>query len=314
MRVVSLLPSATELLAAIPGGTALLVGRSHECDFPPEVADRPVLTSSRINHGSSAEIDQQVREAFGSGNSRSLYRLNEELLESLRPDVILTQDLCDVCSIDLATVRQVACRLSAEPAIVSLNPTTVEDVFDDILRVGDAVGLGPVAQHAMVTLRERYWSARDFVNPYLPGPEVAFLEWIDPIFVAGHWTPQLIEHAGGRHSLNPAGAKSKQVSCDELVASMPEWLIICPCGLDLPMIRSEMQALTGTRWWPMLPAVMEGHVALVDGVQMFNRPGPRLVDALCWLVGWINDRPELVPEGFPASDLESLHSSPTSKR
>ena len=160
----------------------------------------------------------------------------------------------------------------------------------------------------MVALRDRYWRAIDFVNPYVSGPEVLFLEWTDPPFVGGHWTPQLIEAAGGQHSLNPAKAKSRQATAEEIVAAMPERVVICPCGLGLDRIRAELSNLTSQRWWPLLPAVMAKRtdaVVLVDGNQMFNRPGPRLVDAFEWLVGWINDRPELIPMDFPVESLPS---------
>ena len=310
MRVVSLLPSATELLCVIDGGD-LLVGRSHECDFPESLASLPVLTGQKTHAASSAEIDKQVRQALSGasgkadeagdskGGGASLYSLDTELLKSLKPDVILTQDLCDVCSIDLNTVRAAVADMNPKPAIVSLNPISLEDVFDDLLIVGQAVGMDDTARRVMVELRGRFWEARDFVNPYLEGPEVAFLEWMDPLFIGGHWTPQLIDAAGGRHSLNGPGEKSRQITPEDLVASLPDRLIICPCGYDLDAIQAELETLTSQKWWPLLPAVQDGHVALVDGNAMFNRPGPRLVDAFRWLVGWINDRPDVMPEDFP---------------
>ncbi|MDZ4828801.1 MAG: cobalamin-binding protein [Phycisphaerae bacterium] len=302
-RVVSLLPSATELLCAV-GGEALLVGRSHECDWPPAIHDRPVLTG-QVTHGTDSKaIDEEVRKSLAEG--RSLYTLDAALLEELRPDVILTQDLCDVCSIDLRTVRAIAARLPTSPTIVSLDPKDIFGVLDDLLTVGAAVDRAALAEAAMVALRDRYWRANEFVNPYVTGPEVLFLEWIDPPFVGGHWTPQLIEAAGGRHSLNPAKAKSRQATPEEIVAAMPERVVVCPCGFGLDRIRTEVPGLLRQRWWPLLPAAMSGDpdaVVLVDGNQMFNRPGPRLVDAFEWLVGWINDRPELIPEGFPVAPL-----------
>ena len=304
MRVVSLLPSATEILCRIGAGE-LLVGRSHECDFPAEVADRPVLTGQVTHGGTSAAIDQAVRQAMrdGGGGGASLYHLDERLLQELRPDVILTQDLCEVCSVDLRSVQRVAAAMDPRPAVVSLNPSTLWDVLDDVLRVGEAVGRADAAQQAMVELRDRYWSAVDFVNAYVPGPEVLFLEWCDPPFGGGHWTPALIEAAGGRHSLGAAGGKSRQLAPEEIIAAAPDRVVICPCGFGLDRALQELDVLKGTRWWPLLPAVMDGgpgRIAVVDGNQMFNRPGPRLVDAFCWLVGWLQDRPELVPEGFPA--------------
>jgi ABC-type Fe3+-hydroxamate transport system substrate-binding protein len=302
-RVVSLLPSATELLCEI-GGAELLVGRSHECDEPAAIRNRPVLTAQRTHGGDSRTIDEEVRASLAEG--RSLYTVDEPLLRSLAPDVILTQDLCDVCSIDLATVRRIAESLPSRPTIVSLDPKCIFDVFDDLLRVGTAVDLERRAEDAMVALRERYWRAVDFVNPYVPGPEVAFFEWLDPIFVGGHWTPQLIEGAGGRHSLNAAKAKSRAIEPEDLVAAAPERIILCPCGYGIDATLRELATLRAQRWWPLLPAVLGGRaddVVVVDGNLMFNRPGPKLVDAFEWLVGWLNDRPELVPPGFPVVRL-----------
>ncbi|MFK7960458.1 MAG: ABC transporter substrate-binding protein [Phycisphaerales bacterium] len=318
-RVVSLLPSATEALCAIGAGD-LLVGRSHECDFPGGLEHLPVLTGQRTHATTSAAIDAEVRAVrdaaeaeiaaeadadAGEGPSpaASLYTLDVEQLRSLQPDVILTQDLCDVCSIDLRTVRGVAATLDPSPEIVSLNPASLEDVLDDLLTVGAAVDRAAEAHTAMVRLRESWWSAIDYVNPYVDGPEVAFLEWLDPIFVGGHWTPQLITLAGASHSLNAAGGKSITVTPDALVASAPQRLILCPCGWSIAETRRDLAAVTGTDWWNELPAVREQAVVIVDGNQMFNRPGPRLVDALRWLVGWLNDRPDVVPDGFPVEQL-----------
>ncbi|MCP4835979.1 MAG: ABC transporter substrate-binding protein [Phycisphaera sp.] len=305
MRVVSLLPSATEVLCAV-GGESLLVGRSHECDHPASVSDRPVLTAARTVATTSAEIDAEVRATLDSGDTSSLYHLDAGMLASLSPDVIITQDLCDVCSIDLETVRGIAATLDPVPDIVSLDPSSVWDVLDDLLTVGKAVGLDREAEAAMVAAREAYWSAVDFVNPYVPGPEILFLEWMEPAFVGGHWTPAMIEHAGGRHSLNAAGEKSRQVSPEDIVASQPDRVVICPCGYDLDAIRRELPELRRQDWFQALPAVADGDpssVMLVDGNQMFNRPGPRLVDAFRWLVAWINDRPEVAPDDFPAVPL-----------
>ncbi len=318
-RVVSLLPSATELLAAI-GGEHLLVGRSHECDWPPTLADRPVLTGQRTTATNSAEIDRQVRAALQSrseeaGADQSLYHLDADLLRELQPDVILTQDLCEVCSIDLNTVRAIAATMNPHPAIISLNPRMLDDLFDDLLRVGEAVGMPEEADEAMLALRERMWVAREHANAYVEGPEVAFLEWMDPLFIGGHWTPQLIAHAGGRHSLNAPGSKSRQISAEDLLELMPDRMIICPCGYDIRQTMRELDTLTSQRWWKLLPAVQDGQVVIVDGNQMFNRPGPRLIDALEWLTGWINDRPELIPLDFPVRSAlppNQLRSEPPS--
>ncbi|MCC6660800.1 MAG: ABC transporter substrate-binding protein [Phycisphaerales bacterium] len=322
MRVVSLLPSATETLCLV-GGSGLLVGRSHECDYPPGIAHLPVLTGPAAALGDApGEIDRAVRARGGAdpGSDQSpppLYRLDADLLASLHPDLILTQDLCHVCSIDLRAVRAVAARLSPSPRVLSLNPRTVEGVLDDVLTIGRAIGHDAQATAAVVALRDRLSRASDHVNPYVDGPVVAFLEWTDPLFVGGHWVPQLVERAGGRHPLNPTVAAegsgsasgpqaafrtagpSVTVPPEVLVATRPERIVISPCGRTLDQARGDAAALARQPWWRDLPAVRAGHVALVDGNQMFSRPGPRLVDAFEWLVGWLNERPDLVPPGFP---------------
>lgn len=313
-RVVSLLPSATELLCAA-GGRHLLVGRSHECDFPTGIESLPILTAQRTRSTDPAAIDREVSASLAVGDS--LYTLNEALLTALKPDLILTQDLCSVCSIDLRAVERVVAGLVPRPAVLSLNPSTVEDVLDDLLRVGEAAGLGANATRAMVDLRARLFQASEFINPFADGPSVGFLEWTDPLFCAGHWSVELIERAGGRHPLNPtlaapdAGAAagpqraqrragpSRRISPDEFVASRPEFLIIAPCGMNLAAAKECTAQLARQPWWDDLAAVRSGRVAVVDGNQMFNRPGPRLLDAFEWLTGFLNGRPELVPRGFP---------------
>ncbi|MGH7131327.1 MAG: ABC transporter substrate-binding protein [Phycisphaerales bacterium] len=326
MRVVSLVPSATEIVCAIGAGE-WLVGRSHECDWPPQVTHLPALTEARTNHSadgldgprvidSPREIDGHVRQMMQLGHP--LYSLDTQRLRQLRPDVIITQDLCHVCSIDAATVRRIAAELSPAPRVISLNPTTLEGVLDDVLMVGDALDRIGEARKAVTHLREQFYAAADFVNPFADGPSVAVLEWTDPLFIAGHWTPQLVERAGGRHPLNPtmavagAGAaagpigatqrhagKSVTVPPEVLTATKPEFVVIAPCGRTLEQARADAAALADHSWWRELPAVRNSRVALVDGNRCFSRPGPRLVEAFQFLVGWLNTRPDVIPEGFP---------------
>ena len=297
MRIVSLLPSATELVFAIGAGD-LLVGRSHECDFPPgRLQTLPVLTRQHISaEADSASIDRAVRAALGV--QQSLYALDVPLLRSLAPDVILTQDLCGVCSIDLGAVRSATESLNPPPKIVSLNPASIADVFDDVLTIGAAINRAADAREAMVRLRDRFYRILDHVNPFVEGPEVLFIEWTDPLFVGGHWTPELITRAGARHSLNPAGAQSRSVTPEEIIAAQPRAVIICPCGFALERTCRESQALLSAEWFRALPAARDKRIALVDGNQYFNRPGPRLIDALAFLVGWIHGIDHLIPPEF----------------
>lgn len=325
MRVVSLVPSATEMVCLL-GAESCLVGRSHECDWPPTVLDRPALTSQSWDAAGlgPAEIDRVVSQTLlapsadpAPSSGPSLYRLDVDRLQELRPDLIITQDLCSVCSIDLGSVRKAAAALDPVPAILSLNPTSFEGVLDDLIAVARALGRDSVGVEAVVALRERFFRAADRINPFTRPVPTLFLEWTDPLFVAGHWTPQLIERAGGEPLLNPtiamagagAGAggqmahrvagPSLRVTTDEAAACRPEAVIVSPCGIGLAAIPDLMAGLEAQGWWRGLPAVEAGRVALVDGNQMFSRPGPRLVDAYEWLVGWLNDRPEVIPKGFP---------------
>jgi len=317
MRVVSLLPSATEILAFV-GGDTMLVGRSHECDHPASVARLPVLTSSRTTYTTAGAVDRQVREMLAqTDTATSLYHLDADRLRDLRPDLILTQNLCRVCSIDLHTVRAAAESMVQRPRILSLDPHSFEDVLDDILRIGEAIGHETQATSAVVRVRERFHTAADHVNPFTEPVRVLFLEWTDPVFVGGHWTPQLIERAGGSHPLNPthplpgsgdgSGAQgafrvagpSRQATPEEIAESDPDVVIIAPCGLTLDVVRAEARNLMDRSWFRSLRAMRDGRVALVDGNQMFNRPGPRLVDAFEFLVGYLNQVPERIPSDFP---------------
>lgn len=319
MRIVSLLPSATEMLCAL-GLEDQIVGRSHECDWPASLSGIPTLTGQRTPAGDPGAIDQAVRDALAEHTS--LYTLDSERLRDLRPDLIVTQDLCDVCSIDLAAVRLAAASIDPKPEVVSLDPTTIEGVFDDILTVGTAAGVEELASGVLVTLRSRLHRAMEYVNPYDSGQRVLFMEWTDPVFVGGHWIPQLIERAGGEHPLNPckpregSGAAfgplgSEMVAGKSVTRTIEEVLhfeqnggwdrvIVCPCGVKLDEAVRQTRALRDeSGWFDEIRAVREGRVAVVDGNQMFSRPGPRLVDAFEWLVGWMQDRPRLIPEAFP---------------
>lgn len=322
MRVVSLVPSATEIVARI-GGLDLLVGRSHECDRPDAVRGLPALTRARTSYnpgaGGGAIEHDAAREMEAAG---SLYTLDADLLRRLRPDVVLTQDLCALCSIDSASLRSVLEGMAGGAAeVVSLHPETFEDVLDDHLAVGRAIGLEDEAGAAVFELRGRWLEAESYVNPYTEGPVVGFLHWTDPLYIAGHWVVQMIERAGGRHPLNEcvvrpgsgsgSGLQGGQRVADRSVrvpeavfaASRPEYLVICPCGLPLEQAMVEAARLREREWWCELPAVRAGRVAVVDG-RWFSRPGPSLVDCFVWLVGWLNDRPELMPDDVPWARLE----------
>jgi iron complex transport system substrate-binding protein len=302
LRIVSLVPAGTEIIALL-GADEHLVGRSHECDYPPGVRRAPVLSKQKVTQEMDpGAIDQHVRNLLAAGES--LYELDEAGLITADPDVIITQNLCGVCSIDLGSVRRATERLNRIPRIISLNPTSLGEVLDDVLRVGEAIGRDQEALRAVVRLRERIDRARECVNPYEARPPVAVLEWTAPLFIAGHWSAELIELAGGvpvlapKHS-NRGYGPSTRISPEDLCGAKPEFLIVCPCGFDIPLARRCANTLSREPWWADLPAVRSGQTAIVDGNAMFNRPGPRLADALEWLVGFLHGRPEIIPPGFP---------------
>lgn len=321
MRVVSLLPSATEILFELRAGH-LLVGRSHECDWPPQAAAVPVVTSTALDHAASPlEIDRAVRRAMA--DHQPLYHLDHARLAALAPDLVLTQDLCHVCSLDLAGVTAACNQLEHVPRVLSLNPTTLEGMLDDVLTLADAVSLSAAGVEAVTRLRGRMYQAQEYVNQFTSVASCVVLEWTDPLFVAGHWTPQIVERAGAWHPLNPtvpvanAGAaagpigltqrtagKSVTVPAAVLAASRPEVIVIAPCGRTLAQAREDARALTRQPWWPTLPAVQSNRVAIVDGNQYFSRPGPRLVDALEWLAAYINHRPDAMPPNFAWQPLD----------
>lgn len=313
-RVVSLLPSATEAICAIEGGSSLLVGRSHECNWPHNITHLPILTGQRTSEEwtSAKAIDTQVSQMLK--NNESLYTINESVLEDLKPDLILTQDICAVCAIDLPTVRRVAARMNPSPPVISLDPQGLDDVIEDIRVVGEALGMKEEANESAAKLRARIdkvvnEAALETNNHTQPRANVAFIEWPDPIYVGGHWTPQMIHLAGGAHPLNPSpdggqgAGKSFPVSKEAFIESDPDIIVISPCGLKLPESQREAALLQEQEWSSNLRAFKEGNVWIVDGDAMFNRPGPRLVDALEWLFSIINDRPNSALDSFPSVRL-----------
>ncbi len=278
-RVVSLLSSATEIVCAL-GRESLLVGRSHECDFPPSIAALPVCTTARIDASlPSARIDAQVKQALIG--SLSLYEVKADVLQDLRPDLIITQDLCQVCAVSLKEVETAAARmLGFQARIVSLNPTALGDVWSDIHRVAEALGVAERGAEQTKELRARIREVSARANGWGRRPTVACLEWLDPLMAAGNWMPELVELAGGVNLFGERGRHSPWMDFDDLIRQDPDVIIAMPCGFDLPRTRREMPTLTARPDWHRLKAVRNGRVHVVDGNAFFNRPGPRLVEAM----------------------------------
>ena len=276
-RVVSLIASATEIVHALGRGPAQ-VARSHECDWPPNVLSLPGLTRPKFKvEGSSRAIDQAVRALVEQG--LAVYEVDAEALRALAPDVILTQDQCEVCAVSLADVERAVCAwVGNAPTVVSLRPHTMADVYADIGRVASALRCAAEGEALIAHMQTRIAAATAKVAE-LSKPRLAFIEWIDPPMSGGHWMPELIEAAGGFNLFGERGAQSPWITWEAVAAADPDMILVAPCGYDIPTTTREMGALEGNAIWQGLRAVREGRVLLVDGNAFFNRPGPRLVES-----------------------------------
>jgi iron complex transport system substrate-binding protein len=271
-RVVSLIASATEIACALGRGGSL-VGRSHECDFPPEVARLPALTAPRFKvEGSSAEIDARVRAIVRDG--LSVYRVDSDALRALNPDVILTQDHCEVCAVSLADVEAATCAWTGRPVeLVSLRPDSLSHAYADIRKVAQALHVRE-AGDALVQQMQRRIAAVSARVAGRPRPRVAFIEWVEPLMAGGNWMPELIEAAGGRNLFGEAGKHSDWMRWEELVAAAPEVIVVAPCGYGLARCLEELPLLEARPGWSDLAAVRTGRVYFADGNAYFNRPAP----------------------------------------
>ncbi|MBM0745527.1 cobalamin-binding protein (plasmid) [Phormidium sp. CLA17] len=279
-RIVSLLPSATEILAAL-GLTECVVGRSHECDYPPEIQTRPICTAARLNiEKPSAQIDADVQTLLQA--TLSIYEIKLDVLEQLKPTHIVTQDQCDVCAVNFALVEQAVATLShPQPQVISLQPHTLIDVWADIQRVANQLEVD--ANPALTELKARVETCQQKTQAISAGdrPKVAAIEWIDPLMGSGNWIPELVDLAGGQDLFGKVGQHSPYLSWETLIEADPDIIIIMACGFDLPRTREEMQQALATHpQWQQLRAVNQQQLYLTDGNAYFNRPGPRLVDSL----------------------------------
>ena len=294
MKIVSLLPSATEILCAL-GLEEHLVGVTHECDYPPSVKNLPKVTRTLIPHNaSSAEIDALVRERLKT--QIALYSLDMTTLERLGPDLLVTQALCDVCAVAEAEVQEAACRLPGHPRVINLEPKSREDEFETLLAVGQATGTETKARQVVDGLRRRVRTVeeRTCLVPAASRPRVAFVEWIDPLFSGGHWNPTLVALAGGVDVLGAVGKPSRTLPWQQVVESKPDVLFIACCGFEIERTREDIPLMQQLLGWHDLPCVREDRVYVADGNAYFSRPGPRLVDSLEMLAFALH--PGLFPE------------------
>jgi iron complex transport system substrate-binding protein len=278
MRIVSLLPSATEIVCALGLGDRL-VGVTHECDYPDFVRALPKVTTTLIpTDASSREIDALVRERLKT--HRALYALDFPVLERLAPDLIVTQALCDVCAVAEAEVVGAACRLPGRPPVVNLEPTTLAEVFDSLRIVGRAAGVEKQAERVVGDLRSRVDAVAERSARVGRRPRVLLLEWLTPPFSCGHWSPELVALAGGDEVIGLAGERSRTLTWPEVAAAQPEVVVIACCGFSAERTLADLPLLQGVREWRELPAVRSDRVYVTDGSAYFSRPGPRLVDSL----------------------------------
>ena len=278
-RIVSLLPSATEIVSAL-GFQSDLVGRSHECDYPAGVEALPVCTAPKIDvTATSPAIDREVRTLLRQ--ALSIYDLDLELMRALRPDLVVTQTQCEVCAVPLAQVERAVKQCLADAArVVALEPVSLEAVWKDIARVAAALGRPERGRLVIGELSGRMQAIAGRAAAIGTRPSLACIEWIDPLMTAGNWMPELVEKAGGRNCFGEAGLRSAYLSWDALRAADPDAILVLPCGFDLARTRAEAGALRDLPGWDELAAVSAGRVFLTDGHQYFNRPGPRLVESL----------------------------------
>jgi iron complex transport system substrate-binding protein len=278
MRIVSLLPSATEILFAL-GFDHEVVGVSHECDFPEQARNKRVVIQSRIPHDTApAEIDRLVREYVSRGES--LYAVDAQALEELAPDLIITQDLCHVCAASPDDLGAALARFAERPEVLCLNPQDLGDVWRDILWVGEQTRRGRAAEALLERIGERLGSLEQIVADTAERPRVAFLEWLQPFYVGGHWVPEMIELAGGRDVLGRVHTPSFRVALEDIVAAAPDIILVAPCGYGAQQARSEYLAMAHTDEWNGIPAVQNGRVYALEANSYFSRPGPRLITGI----------------------------------
>jgi iron complex transport system substrate-binding protein len=279
MRICSLLPGATEVIAGF-GLADQLVGISHECDYPPEVHQKPVVIRARIDAArmSSAEVDQHVRTAVESKDA--LYTIDEALLTELQPNLVIAQDLCDVCAITPSQLQGVLQRLPGNCQVLSLNPTTLDGIFNAIERIGEAVEQTGQARELILRLRTRLTFVENTVARAASIPRVVCLEWLDPLYAGGHWVPEMIVLAGGQDILGKPAEPSFRIAWSEPTLAQADILILAPCGFSVERTMRELPALLAHPQWSSLPAVQAGQVYVLDASAYMSRPGPRLIDGV----------------------------------
>jgi iron complex transport system substrate-binding protein len=300
MRIASLLPSATEIVFALGLGDQV-VAVSHECDYPPGASKRPVLTKSAIHQKihKSLEVDQEVEKHGGD-----IYEIDEKLLEELKPDLILTQELCTVCAVSYTKVKEAARVLDTDPRILSLEPSNLEDIVNNVLLVGKITGKLSRSQELASQLLSRIEGVKEKTQRVERRPRVFFMEWLQPPWAGGHWIPQMVDYAGGVEGLGRLGKPSHRIGWDEVLSYQPEIIVLSPCGFDLNGVLGEVHLLASYPGWEKIPAFNSSRIYAVNASAYFSRPGPRIVDGLEQLARIIH--PELFPENPHTQDVRQV--------
>lgn len=302
-QIVSFLPSATEMACALGLGDQL-IGVTHECDYPPEVKDKAVVVRAAlpIAQMTQSEIDAAVSERMRDG--RSLYEIDELLLQQLAPDLILTQDLCQICAPSGNEVSHALNLLPKKPEVLWLTPNTLAQIAENALQLGEATGRQVEARELVARGRARLESIEKKTMKLAQRPRVFCMEWLDPVYCSGHWVPEMVQIAGGLDQLSRLGSDSARVSWEEVLQWDPEVLVITPCGYDLPRVVEESQKLSDYPGWSNLSAVSDGRVFAVDANSYFARPGPRVVDGTELLAHLMH--PEIFPWDGPETAYQRL--------
>jgi iron complex transport system substrate-binding protein len=277
-RIVSLIASSTETLCAL-GFESQLVGRSHECDYPPTIVNRPPCSEAKFDlDGSSLEIDNRVKDTLR--NAVSVYRVFTDVLEQLKPTHIITQDHCEVCAVSFKDVEAAAKELpGSAPTIVSLAPNSLEDIYKGIIEIAESLNAIERGQELVSQMRQRLRKLKELSSTSKTQPSVVCVEWIEPLMAAGNWVPDLIMIAGGIDLLGIPNAHTLKIQLKKLVEADPDKIIVMPCGWDIDKNRSEMDQALQNATWQSLRAVQTGELYITDGNQFFNRPGPRIVES-----------------------------------
>ena len=275
MRICSLLPSTTEIVCAL-GLKENLVGITHECDYPQEISDVRVVTKSLIDHSgsSSQEINRHISEALHSGSG--IYAIDNESLEFTNPDLILTQELCEVCAVSYSQVEESVRTLSGNQTVLSFEPSNIGGILDSIIRIGKQTNTESNAKTLVNKSRERINAVRSKSSDSLRKPRVLGLEWLEPPFIGGHWVPEMIEIAGGSPALGEKEAPSREITWEQALASSPEIIVLMVCGFDLKRTVKEFNLLSESEFWKKY----DGEIYAVDGSAYFSRPGPRIIDGI----------------------------------